>query len=67
MEGRIGGRDGLKELRERVEDLRGAYEEVGRDGLGYVDGDEDEEGARGTDEEWDDQGGEEGDDDLDWD
>lgn len=60
-EGRVGGRDGLKELLERVEELRGGYEDGGEGG------DEDEEnGGKGTDEEWEDQQGGDDDDDLDW-
>ena len=44
-EGVIGGRDGLKEIRERLEDLASAYES------GFSDSDMEEDG-RGTDEEW---------------
>ncbi|CAO1634430.1 unnamed protein product, partial [Sympodiomycopsis kandeliae] len=60
IEGIIGGRDGVKELLERIEEVRSAYE----DGQDDHDGDEN---GRGTDEEWDDTQADAGeDDDLDW-
>ncbi len=45
-EGVIGGRDGLKEVRERLEDLLSAYE------AGLDEDEEEEDDGRGTDEEW---------------
>lgn len=48
IEGIIGGRDGIKELLERGEELRGAYEEEG-----HRRGEESDE-EKGTDEEWED-------------
>ncbi|CAO1616273.1 unnamed protein product [Parajaminaea phylloscopi] len=47
-EGRIGGRDGLKELREKVEELMSAYQTEDTH-ANESDGD----GGPGTDEEWD--------------
>ncbi|KAK0531633.1 mtDNA inheritance, partitioning of the mitochondrial organelle [Tilletia horrida] len=59
-EGVVGGRDGLKEVLERLEELLQAYDE---DGAGADEEGEDE--GRGTDEEWEEQGGEEWELDLD--
>lgn len=61
IEGAIGGRDGIKELLERAEEMRSAYEEEG----GGRGGEEEEDEGRGTDEEWGDT--EQQGDDLDWD
>lgn len=60
IEGVIGGRDGIKELLERAEEMRAAYD----DG---ADAENDDEDGRGTDEEWGDEEQAGGDDDLDWD
>ncbi|PWN26141.1 hypothetical protein BDZ90DRAFT_233288 [Jaminaea rosea] len=59
-EGRVGGRDGLKDLLERVEELRGGYEDGGA-----ADEDEEDEGGKDTDEDWEDGAGED-EDGLDW-
>lgn len=60
IEGIVGGRDGIKELLERVEEVRSAYED-GQDA-----DDDDQDNGRGTDEEWGDDTGAGEDDDLDW-
>ncbi|KAE8215060.1 hypothetical protein CF327_g1595 [Tilletia walkeri] len=51
-EGVVGGRDGLKEVLERLEEMLQGYEEEGADD----DEDEDEGDGRGTDEEWEETG-----------
>lgn len=60
IEGVIGGLDGLKEVLERAEEMRAAYEDE--------ESRHDEDEGRGTDEEWGDtEPRDAGDDDLDWD
>lgn len=61
-EGRIGGRDGLKELKEKIEELRSAYSTDDAAGGQYG---ENEESGPGTDEEWEGEGGNDYDG-LDW-
>lgn len=51
-EGAVGGRDGLREIRERLEDCLSAY----MVGYGEGSGEEEEDDGRGTDEEWDEEG-----------